>query len=469
MGTIGCRACFAIIISVLCYSRLSCIFFSAFPAYAGAQTLQQALAVAYQKNPGLMAEQAKLRAADEQVAIALSGYRPSIDAVAEGGHTRNQVSGQNYYAGDSKLNPRSIGINVTQPVFNGFKTMAEVDSAKAAVMSQRAALQEAEQQLLLDSAKAFLDVVQATAIFNLTLENEQVLKKQLEATEDRFNVGELKKTDISQAQSRFKAASVSRLQASGTLNNKRMAFMRLIGDMPTSLEHPQNILIRPTSLNDAVDLALHQNPTVIAASHNFEKSKSDISSPSGELWPKVDLVGNVQRAWDQSITLTDKQDSAAIKLRVTVPLYRAGADYARVRVAQQTSTQRRLELDDAQKKTREIASSAWQDLETSRGARAGRAEVVTAAQEALVGVREESKFGTRTVLDVLNAEQELLEAKIAYARAEHDETLAALQVRSSIGELTAQAMELDVPLYNPEINYDTARNTWAGFADTQEQ
>jgi TolC family type I secretion outer membrane protein len=437
-------------------------------AHAEIQTLEQSLGMAYEKNPGLMAERAKLRATDEQVSSALSGYRPTIDAIAQGGRQTGYVSGDGYYAGASKLNPHSMSIEATEHLFDGFKTPATVDSAESSVKAGRAALQDAEQQLLLDASKAYLDVVQATENLKLNRENEQVLQKQLDITKDRFQIGELKRTDMDQARSRLKAAMVSRLQAEGDLANQRATFARLVGDMPGSLEIPKVALENPKTQDEAVVMALHNNPAIIAASHTYDAAKSDITAAKGSLWPQVDLVASSTRGWDQSTTITDRQNTSTIMARVTIPLYHAGTDYAKTRAMQQTSTQRRMELEYARHKAREQALNAWQALQTARSSIQGRKEVVEATAAALDGVEIESKVGTRTTLDVLNAQQELLEAKINYIKAQHDETYAIMQVKSAIGELTAAALHLPVAPYDQKKNYDEVHDSWIGFADVEE-
>ncbi|MDD5585998.1 MAG: TolC family outer membrane protein [Alphaproteobacteria bacterium] len=450
---------------------LAAVLFLSFPrpVFAESQSLEQALATAYQNNPALQAERAKLRAADEQVSQALSGYRPTVDATAEAGKSTNNISGNGPFSGSTSLDPRDVGINVTQPVFRGFRTVAGVRSADATVKAQRAALQDAEQQLLLDSGKAFLDVVQAQAVLTINRNNEEVLQKQLNATKDRFRVGELKKTDVSQAESRLKSAMVSRLQAEGDLSNQRTTFSRLIGDMPGTLEQPKLTLEQPKTQDEAVTLSLHKNPSVLAATYSTDAARADITAAEGSLLPEVSIVGSGSRGWQQSSTVPDRQDSATILARVTIPLYRAGTDYSKARAAQQTTTQRRLELENARSRAREGASNSWQSLMTARNAIAGRKEVVAATADALVGVREEAKVGTRTTLDVLNAEQELLDAKLNLAKAEHDEALAILQIKSAIGELTAEAMHLPVNAYDPVKHYDEVRGKWAGLGNVEER
>ena len=441
---------------------------SANPAHAEVETLDQVLAAAYQNNPGLQAERAKLRATDEEVSKALSGWRPDLSATAEEGKSQQGVAGNGVAPRTSDLTPNTVGINMTQPVFSGFRTLADVHAAEADVKAQRAALEEAEQKLLLDSGKAYLDVVQAQTLLEITHENESLLQTQLAETQDRLRIGELKKTDVAQAQSRLKAATVSRLQAEGDLAEQRATFTRLVGHMPGMLAQPELTLDLPKTQDDAVALSLDKNPGVIAADYGAQAAHENIASARGSLLPAVDIVGSATHNGEQSAISPAREDTATILARLTIPLYRTGADYARTRAAEQTALQKRLELDDTRNKSRESASNAWQALVTARDAEAGRKDVVAATADALDGVKMEYKFGTRTTIDVLNAEQELYTAKTSLARADHDAALATLQLKSAIGQLTAETLHLAVKLYDPLKNYNTVRNKWVGFSDIKE-
>lgn len=446
--------------SILCFAP---------PAFAQQQTLEQTLTIAYVNNQGLKAERAKLRAADEQVSIALSGYRPTLDAVGEIGHTTGKVAGSGFYAGNSNLNPRSLGVNLTQNIFNGLKTYSSVDSAKSNVQAQRALLQDAEQKLILEATKAHLDVIQAHEAQDLNRENERVLRRQLEITQDRFRVGDRTKTDVSQAQSRLHAAIVSRLQAESDYANAKSTFARIVGEPPSILEKPGIEAFIDRKPKDVARVAVKNNPSVVAASFAHDAAESDIAVARAELMPKLDAIASGTRSWDQSTSIRDRQDSASIMGRLTIPLYRQGADYAKTRQAQQVSTQRRLELEYTRLKAKEEALTSYQSLETAMAAIVGRREVVSSAAEALQGVREESKVGTRTTLDVLNAEQELLEAKIALVKAQHDAALATFQLKAAMGDLTASALHLDAPIYDPEKNYTTVKDQWIGFSKVEEE
>ena len=441
---------------------------SSLPQPSRAETLEEALALAYQHNPELQAGRAKLRATDEQVSQALSGWRPDVTASAEAGKARQNVSGNALLINSGDVTPRDVNLNVTQPVFSGFRTVSQVRSAEAAVKAQRAVLEEAEQKLLLDTSKAYLDVVQAQRVLELNRDQESILQNELADTQDRLHIGELKKTDVSQADARLKASSVARMRAEGDLVNQQTTYARLTGQLPGTLSQPAVTADFPKDEDRFIDLALAKNPAVIAAEYNARSARNDIAAARGGLLPQVSLVGTLTDSREQSSLSPEKENSAEILARVSLPLYRTGSDYSKTRAAQQTATEKRLDLDDARNKTRENAANARQSFLTAKAAVEGQNAVVAAAEDALKGVKIEATYGTRTTLDVLNAEQELLQDKIALVKAEHDEALALLQVRVSIGQLTAEAMRLPVEIYDPDKNYNKVRGQWIGFANEEE-
>lgn len=442
------------------------------PVEAQEDNFTQALAQAYQNNPGLQAERARLRAVDENVPEALSGYRPDIYGTASIGQTQQdlQISGQNssFSAGGSRsLTPRNAGIQATQPLFRGFRTVGGVRLAEAQVKAQRALLDNAEQQLLLNTATAYLDVVAAQAEVELNQNQEEVLRRQLEATQNRFEVGEVTQTDVSQAESRLQEATANRIQAEGTLAIRRATYARYVGEMPGMLKQPQLEFGDLRTMEAVINAAESSNPSVVAAVFNLDAARDQVTVTKGSLLPEVNLVGNASRGWDNSTNI-NRQDTASIVAQATLPLYRSGADYARTRAALQTATQYRQLLEDARRQARETAINAWQTLKTTEAAIKSRRAAVEANTVALSGVREESTVGTRTVLDVLDAEQELLNARVSLVRAERDYAVAVMQVRAAIGSLTAAAMRLPVDIYNPKTHYDSVRNKWIGFGSAGE-
>lgn len=430
-----------------------------FPLQGHAQTFEQALAMAYGHDPGLQAERAKLRAADEAVPQALSNWRPDLEASGNAGRDKENIEGFNYPV----LDPRGVKVSVLQPVFRGFRTVGSVDSAEAAVQAGRAELIDAEQQLLLDAAKAYLDVLEGQDILDLDRKNEEDLQKQLVITRERLNIGELGKTDVDQAQSRLEVAKATRLQAEGELLNKKRTYARLIGEMPGTLMPVDITLEKPSSEEEAITLAQHNNPKVIAAGYHKEAAHADVTVAEGNLLPEVSVEGSAARARDQNVTIPQRNDSFVVMAKMTIPLYRSGADYAKSRAAIQTADQRNMEMEDALNKAREVSANAWQALTTAREVIRVNKVAVTATDKALYGVKQEATVGTRTTLDVLNAHQELLNSRISLVKAEHDEKIAMLELKAATGTLTAEAMHLPVTAYDPAEHYKRVRNKWIGL------
>jgi outer membrane protein len=450
------RACIACASSTL---AVSCA------ADASAETLDQAWMLAYQNNPSLEAQRASLRATDEQVSQALSNWRPSIDATASAGktyqYTPELAPFQNpNFAGTE----RSYGAQVKQPLFRGFRTVAETEAAEKQVLAERAKLESAEQQLFLDTASAYLGVLRDEAVVELERHHEAVLEDKLKETQVRSKVGELTGTDVRQAESRLARAHVSRYQADSALTQDRAAYQRLVGMAAGMLQQPVLALDSPRMLADILHLAETHSPDVISSQYAVEQADAEIRLNKGSLLPEVDLVGNTTRGYAQDITLPGREDSSQVLVQLTVPLYRSGTDYSKTRAAQQTYSQRRDELDEARNKAHETADNAWQSLMTAQSALDADKGEVEAAQEALKGVTEESKVGTRTTLDVLNAQQELLDAQIDQVKSQRDRDFAVLQIKASVGNLTAANLRLPIEPYDPKRHYEDVRGQWAGFS-----
>jgi TolC family type I secretion outer membrane protein len=433
------------------------------PAWAEGPSLQDALAAAYARNPSLAAARAELRATDEKLPEALSGWRPSIAAEAGVGSSRQEVVG----TGTDTLAPRDMGIKLSQPLFRGFRTLAARDQAEAQVKAGRAALEGAEQEVLFAAARAYLDVVEDLKVLDLTRGQEELLRAEKEQTAARLAAGEATKTDLSQAEARLQAAHAARSEAEGALARDRASYRRVVGEEAGKPDASALIDAPTQSAEETAAAAEKNSPGVRAASFAEEASRAGVTQAEGALLPEVKLTGSLSRGWEQSVMIPTRQDEATVMARLTFPLYEGGADYARTRAAKERVTQRRLELQDARNAARELALRAWQNLDVARAAKKAKASEIEATDLALQGVREERKAGTRTTLDLLNAEQEALNAKVAFVRAAHDEALALLQVRAASGALTARALGLKVALYDPQRHYEESRGKWAGFGDAE--
>jgi len=434
------------------------------PAWAEERTLEEAWALAYQHNPSLEAERARLRVLDEQVSQALSNWRPSVDANAAGGRI-DQRSPQNQpvSAGSFRSLTHSYGVQATQPLFRGFRTLSETKAAKKQVKAGRAKLQSAEQQLLLDVATTFLDIIRDETILASETENEKVLKDKLKETTVRARVGDLTQTDVRQAESRLARAQVDHMQTENTLTTDRTAYVRLVGEMPGALQKPALDLNLPQSVEETVELAETQNPEVVAGQYAVESAGAEIDLNKGSLLPELNVVGSSSHNWNEDSTLPGRLVSSQVMLQLTVPLYRSGTDYSKIRAAQETSVQRSMELEETRHRAHESANNSWKAMQITTAAIEADKTEVKAAEDALKGVKVGEKVGTRTTLDVLNAQQELLDAKINLARSEHDKILAMMQIKDAVGDLTADSLELPVETYDPKQHYDDARSTWVGW------
>ncbi|MBP2298335.1 TolC family outer membrane protein [Azospirillum picis] len=435
---------------------------------ARAQSLEQALAQAYANNPTIGAQRARLRAVDESVPQALSGYRPTARVTA--GVTRSM--GESKFDGGSagsEANAKSVGITATQPIYDATVAPA-VRRAERLVEAQRATLIASEQSVLLGAAQAYLDIVQNQAILQLQTNNEQVLRRQLEAARDRFRVGEYTRTDVSQSESRLSAALASRISAEGTLRASRATYERLVGAAPGELKAPKPAFRLPKNLDELVELARSNNPNVLSASYTEAAQREAVDQQYGRLLPSVGVSASGTRTFDpgrSSGVELNRSDSAQITAQVTIPLYQAGLPEAQVREAKQTANQARLQIEETRRQATEAAVSAWQSLQTARASIESYKAQIQAAQIALEGVRQEAQVGSRTVLDVLNQEQELLNARVFLVRAQHDEMVAAFNVLSASGQLTADRLNLPVQKYDPQANYEKTRGKWFGTSVTE--
>lgn len=427
---------------------------------ASAESLEEALIKAYQSNPTLEAGRASLRATDEQVSQALSNWRPNVSLSGEAGF-RDLDTDQNGTETDNSLTPYTVGAEVVQPLYRGGRTVAETDRAEARIRAARAALRSSEQDVLLQVATAYFNVLRDTAVVELNQNNVRVLERQLEATRDRFSVGEVTRTDVSQAEARLAGSKADLISAQGNLANTRAQYERLVGNKPDNLEIPNPLSGLPTSVTDVLAIAQEQHPDVVQAQYTEDAAKSDIRLSEGSLYPEVNLSAGVQRAYEASQEdLTS--DSAEILAQVTVPLYQKGAVYSSVRAAKQTAGQARVQVDEARRAVIENATSSWETLVTARASIESQQAQVSSAEVALDGVQREASVGSRTVLDVLDQEQELLQARVNLVGSRRDAAVAEFQVKAATGALNTQVLGLPVEIYDTESNYNKVKDQWWG-------
>lgn len=431
-----------------------------------AETLREALASAYSTNPTLNAERAGLRATDEGVPQALSGYRPEVVGAGEVErtytNTRLRTAAGTVSTSDDRW-PRAISITISQPLFQGFRVVNSVRQAEKLVKAAREALLNTEQNTLFEAVQAYVDVLSNLSIVDLRRNNVKVLREQLRATQDRFDVGEVTRTDVAQAEARLAGAVSSLSLSEADLSNSRAEYRRVIGHAPASLTAPRSIAsLLPNSVTQALELAELYHPAIKSTVFSAEAAGYNIDVVKGELLPTISLEGTYTRSRDTSSSL-ERADSATISLGLSVPIYQGGSVSSRVREAKETHSQRRIEVVTTRRQVRAAVISAWGQLESATAQiRSDRAQV-NANQIALSGVREEANVGQRTVLDVLDAQQELLNAQVSLINSQRNEIVAAYALLSAVGKLKAEKLRLPVKIYDPLLHYSQVRNKWFGL------
>ncbi len=442
-------------------------FFLAAVAFCGsakAETLQDALVAAYTSNPTLLAQRARLRAADEAVPQALANWRPTVKLTGDLTRT-NFATNTNPVVGlvgaTSVATAKDYGVTITEPIYRGGRTVAQTKQAEAQVRAERALLESTEQTVMLNVITAYMNVVEYKAVLALSINNEQVLQRQLDATNDRFRVGEVTRTDVAQAESRLSAAHADRTQAEGNLRAAVANYINVVGHAPENLVAPPPVADLPKSIDEAHSQAMADNPNIRNAEYTYDAANYGIDLVAGELLPTVTFNGTALKSYEFLGPDTYEQEIQG-QINLTVPLYQQGQEYSRLRQQKHTAGQDRIDVDVTRRDTVESVTRAWEALQTARARIVSYTDQIRAAQVALEGVQRESQVGSRTVLDVLNAEQELLNAKVNLVQAQHDETVAAYQLRGTLGTLTASALALPVPVYDPQQHYDEVREQWVG-------
>lgn len=436
-----------------------------------AETLNQSLLSAYRKNPQLDAERSSLRATDETVNQARANYRPLLAAsgaasVQESKTTfdRPNVS----FFPDGTSYPAEYSVTLNQQIFRGFRTRNATNKAEANVLAGREALRATEQTVLFNAIQAFMNVVRDTAIVKLRDNNVRVLSRDLRATQDRFSVGEVTRTDVAQSRAR-RAQAVSDLElARANLKSSRANYQQVVGYSPRRLQEPKipNYLL-PKSLAEIRKRAEQESPNVVGALYNEQAALYNVKEISGEFLPTFEIDATYNSAYrGGGDNTTQHSQTGIVTGTLTVPLYQRGAVSSRVRQAKHQHVQQMKLVEQARNEARETAISAWAQLSASRAQLRSTTSQVEANGIALSGVREEEKVGQRTLLDVLDAEQELLNSQVSLVSNRRDLIVNAYNVLAAIGRLTAKDLRLTSKAYDPKANYGKVRRKWFGISIT---
>ncbi len=435
---------------------------------ASAETLQEAMSQAYTSNPDLRAQRAALRAVDERVAAANLASLPSLT-----GNVAYDRSNRNVIDADPEFNPtkifnRALQMRIDQPLFQGFQRINNRKEAKAIVKAGRAQLLQIEQNVLLNAVTSYMDVIRGEAIYGLTENNIQVLTRQKEAADARFQVGEITRTDVAQSEARLAGAVSERIAAQANLAVSRAIYRQVIGSFPGSLEPAPDLPPLPADLEAAWAIATEQNPLIRIAMYNEEAAGHAVNSSKGVLLPRADgfltatrFHGSQTLGGFESVPFSSETKTAGVQ--ITIPFFQGGGEYSDVRRDKQLRSQRRLETLSASLAVRASTETSWQQYHAAVSSIVSNQAEVDANAIALEGVRQEETVGQRTVLEVLNAEQELLVARVGLVTATRNEYVAGFTLLSSLGQLNAAALDLPVELYDPEENYKNVRYKFYGW------
>src|SRR3954467_12919212 len=430
-----------------------------------ADTIEAALVRAYQNNPQLNAQRAQARSTDENVPQALSGYRPKVNLSLATGYQYQDIQqlqkGPTIHT-DPPLQPNSASLTVSQTLYNGNQTANRTRAAESQVSGSREALRVLEQTVLLQAATSYMDYLRDSATLEVQRSNVRVLEQTLKQTRDRFNVGEVTRTDVAQSEAQLAAGRTQLLAAEATLTTTKANFRRIIGNEPDQLA-PGSPVDRflPGTLPGAVDLSLVENPNVTAAMFGIDVNYLQVKVNEGALLPTVTFQASVQQSYEQQLTIFRSFGASAIA-QVSVPVYQGGAEYALIRQSKENLAQQRLVLEQTRDQTRANTVTAWGQLVAGKAQVASAQAQVTASEIALNGVREEAKAGQRTTLDVLNAQQALVNARVALVTAQHDRVVASYAVLDAVGRLSPQVLNLSTTVYDPSVHYHQVRDSWVG-------
>lgn len=428
---------------------------------AASQTLDDALAQAYSTNPTLNAQRAGQRATDELVPTAVSGYRPTLAATASAGvgHSRYVDGGTPYTGG---ILPTVLTLTATQTLFDGFVTYNNTRNADVQVKGQREVLRNTEETVLLQAVTAYMDVLQDEALLQFQQQNQSALAEQLQATDNRFRVGEVNRTDLAQAEASVTDAAYKVANAEANLNAARATFHQVIGVTPGKLGVPRPITrLMPPTVDAAVATGLARHPAVLASRYAVEAATFQIKMAEGALAPTLSAQTQVLNETDPNAETQQVQKGTGT-LSLNMPLFQGGAEYATIRKAKETLTQVRHEEQQNEDSVRAGVRTYWSSMIAAQEQIRSAQTAVTASTLALQGVQEEWRVGQRTTTDVLNAQTNLTTARSSLATAQRNSVVSAYSLLSAIGHLDAGTLNLKVRRYDPSIHLDQVRDAWAG-------
>ncbi len=438
--------------------------------------LSEALARAYTYNPTLTAARAGVRAVDENVPAALAGWRPQIVASGLGGYATGKNNSQsNHLLQPNQVRPFNFGtplardeyqaaITLTQPIYRGGRTIAQTNQANNRVLAARAQLIATEEQVFLDTVNAYVGVIAQQQVLDLDRNDEQVLTKQLQATNDRFRVGEITRTDVAQAEAALAQATATRETAEGAVQTARATFQQRVGDLPGKLVEPQPLKLPTATEEQAKVLASNNNPNVVAALFNDAEAKDTFDLAYSQLMPNVNLQAQAFYLHD-TVQPYVRGQGGQVLANVSIPIYQGGSEYAAIRQARQQQQQTHRQVDDSRRTVVQQAIAEWETYVSAKATIGSNQAAIKANEIALEGIEREALVGSRTTLDVLNAQQTLLQSRVTLVQTLANYVIASYGVASAVGRLTARDLNLPVSLYDETAYYNAVKDRWIGTGD----
>lgn len=442
------------------------------PLAASAETILGALSKAYQNNSQLNSARAGVRVTDEGVAIAKSGWRPTITGSADIDFSRSHFDARTNLGSNRgiSLTTGNFGVQIDQTLFDGFQTRNNVAAAESRVRASFESLRNTEENILFNAASAYMDVIRDRQVAVLTEQNLQFLTEQARAARSRFDVGEGTRTDVAQADAERSSAVAELAAARAQALASAATYRQIVGDEPGRLRgaSPLSKLL-PSNLDAAIAIASSEHPAILSTQHLVDAAAFTVKSAEGALLPQLSASAGVSSAFRRTVpgSADTGQDgitnSASIGATLTIPIYSGGRTSAIVRQNKESLSQARIEVDVSRDTVRQAVTSAWTQYIAAQQTVVANRQVIAAAQLALSGVIEERNVGQRTTLDVLNAQATLITAKINQASSERDLVVASYAILSAIGRLSVDRLALQVTKYRPEEHYNAVKDKWIGL------
>ena len=421
-------------------------------------SLQDLLTQVYQDNPNIQTARMEVLGVHEGASQALSGFKPTLSGTASFSSSLTEPDTFGAASGESEI----YSLEISQPLYRGGSTSADLRLADRQIQAQWERYRKSEQQIFLKAIEVFLNVIRDQEILSLNENNENVLNKQLEAEKDRFSLGAITRTDVSQAASRLAAARAARILSVAQLRSSQASYAEVAGEWPKELSVPVKEMLPslPETQEEALNISNSYNPDIIMAGFNYQAAEAEVRTIKGGLLPSLDLKGKTTRTYNPVFGTESKIDSSRVELSATIPLYTAGKTRSKLRQAKYQEKQKSTEIHSVMREVKQRVITDWEDFIAVQAEMEARQAQIDAAEIALEGVKEEAILGSRTTLDVLDAEQELLDARVKMVVAQHDYFLSRFGLMEAMGTLDIAHLGLRINGYNFETHYKNTKKKW---------